>query len=167
MPAAQRGDRQAVDHLLTAFRQPIFALALSFLKDPHEAEVAAQEVFLRVFSRIRTLKKPKRFRSWCLTITANYCRDRLRARPLNTKPLEEAPEPVAPSPDPGLSERLRQGLASLNPVLRQALVLRDVEAFSYREISEIQKAALGTVKSRIYEARRKLKKWIKTCDVKR
>lgn len=77
-----------------------------------------------------------------------------------------APEVVEPDPDPGLSERLRAGLESLSDTVRQALLLRDIEGFSYEEVSEIQRIPLGTVKSRIFEARRKLRKWMSPCDVK-
>ena len=162
---AQSGDRAAAETLLGAYRQPVFALALTFLKNRQLAEEAAQEAFLKIFFRIPTLKKPKKFRTWCLTITANHCRDMLRSRRPQTVSLEAAQELSAPEAESELSERLRQAISHLKPDLRQALVLRDVECFSYQEISEIQKTALGTVKSRIFEARRKLRKWLTPCDV--
>lgn len=164
---AQKGDRQAVEILLSAHKQSVFALALSFLRERESAEEAAQEAFIRIFQRLGGLKKPRKFRTWCLTITANHCRDRLRAKGLKTVPLESAPEPRSAEQSEELSENLTAGLNSLNPSLRQALLLREVENFSYQEISEIQKAALGTVKSRIFEARRKLKKWMTSCSVTR
>ena len=164
---AQAGDRQAVERLLSLHKQAVFALAFTFLKDRGLAEEAAQEAFLRIFQRIQTLRKPGQFRSWCLTITANYCRDLLRAKKPTTVPLDAAPEPVHEPSETEVSETLKAGLDSLSDPLRQALLLRDVENFSYQEISEIQNTALGTVKSRIFEARRKLKKWILSCSVTR
>lgn len=163
---ALQGHRPSMDALITAHRQAVFALAMSFLKDRDQAEVAAQEVMIRVFCRLGTLKKPHRFRSWCLTITANYCRDILRARSVPTVAFDSAPEPVAQAQEPALSDQMKEGLARLNPLLSQALLLKDVENFSYQEISQIQQTALGTVKSRIFEARRKLRKWITACPVK-
>lgn len=162
---AQAGDRSAVEQLLAEHRQPVFALAFSFLKDPRLAEDAAQEAFLRIFSRLPSLNKPARFRSWSLTITANLCRDQLKRKRLHQLPLECAPEPVSPAQPPEPSERIVTALESLSPNLRQAVLLRDVEGFSYQEVAEIQRTALGTVKSRIFEARRKLKKWMTPCDV--
>ena len=150
---AQQGDRQAVELLIRSHKQAVFGLALTFLADRQAAEEAAQESLIRIFQRLRTLRKPRRFRSWCLTITANYCRDQLRAKKPRTVSLELAPEPVAECAD-GASEIVKQGL-------------QNVESFSYEEIADIQKAALGTVKSRIFEARRKLRKWMNSCIVKK
>ena len=163
---AQQGDRQAVELLIRSHKQAVFGLALTFLADRQAAEEDAQESLIRIFQRLRTLRKPRRFRSWCLTITANYCRDQLRAKKPRTVSLELAPEPVAECAD-GASEIVKQGLQNLSEPLRQALLLRDVESFSYEEIADIQKAALGTVKSRIFEARRKLRKWMNSCIVKK
>lgn len=163
---AQAGDRQAVEQLLAEHRQAVYALAYSYLRHPGCAEEAAQEAFLRIFSRLGSLKSPATFKSWCLTITANLCRDLLRQKRPQVVPLEFAPEASEPAPDPGLSDRLRSGLESLSDTVRHALVLRDVEGFSYEEVAEIQRIPLGTVKSRIFEARRKLRKWMTPCDVK-
>ena len=165
---AQNGDREAVEELLAQFRQPVFALCVSFLKERQAAEEAAQEVFIRVFCRLSSLKKPQGFRSWCLTIAANYCRDRLKSRSLKTVPLEHAPETESPQADHSpIEPRFQQALDSLNPNLKQALILREVENFSYQEISSIQKTALGTVKSRIYEAKKKLRKYLSPCIAKK
>lgn len=163
---AQQGDRYAVERLILAHKQAVFGLALTFLKDRQSAEEAAQESFIRIFQRLRTLRKPRGFRSWCLTITANYCRDQLRSKRPQTVSLELAPEPVA-EPSKAASEHIKQGLQNLSAPLRQALILKDVESFSYQEIAEIQNTALGTVKSRIFEARRKLREWMNSCSVKK
>lgn len=162
---AQKGDRQAVESLLRHYRQPIFALAFTFLKDHQLAEEAAQEAFLRIFSRLPSLKKPARFKSWALTITANLCRDQLKRKRPQQLPLDCAPEPASEPTESGPSERIVAALDSLNPNLRQAVLLRDVEGFSYQEVAEIQQTAVGTVKSRIFEARRKLRKWMTACTV--
>lgn len=164
---AQRGDRQATEQLLSSHRQAIFGLAFTFLKDPQLAEEAAQEAFLRIFSRLPSLKKPARFRSWALTITANFCRDQLKRKRPQQVPLESAPEPATAPPSEGANPEILTALESLSPSMKQALLLRDVEGFSYQEVAEIQGAALGTVKSRIFEARRKLRKWMTACSVTR
>lgn len=161
---AQRGHRAAVEELLAHYRQPVYALALTFLKDPSLAEDAAQEAFVRIFSRLVTLENPKRFKSWCLTITANYCRDLLRRKRPLTVPLDSAPEPAGQAPTEG-NPRLLEALGNLTEPLRRALLLRDVEGFSYDEIAQIQQVPVGTVKSRIFEARRKLRKWMSPCSV--
>lgn len=163
---AQTGDRQAVEELLASHRQVVYALAYSYLRHPGQAEEAAQEAFLRIFSRLGSLKNPGTFKSWCLTITANLCRDLLRQKRPQLVPLEMAPEVVEPISDRSLSDRLRTGLETLSEPIRHALLLRDVEGFSYEEVAEIQRIPLGTVKSRIFEARRKLRKWMTPCDVK-
>lgn len=162
--SAQQGDRHAVERLIQTHKQAVFGLAMTFLADRQGAEEAAQEAMIRIFQRLHTLRQPGRFRSWCLTITANYCRDQLRARKPQTVSLDLAPEPVADSTET-VSELVKQGVDSLSEPLRQALLLRDVESFSYEEIASIQKTALGTVKSRIFEARRKLRKWMSACSV--
>ena len=164
---AQAGDRAAVEQLLSEHRQQVFALAYTLLKDASTAEEAAQEAFVRVFSRLPTLKKPSRFKSWCLTITANYCRDLLRRKRPVLIPLESVPEPALPESEAAPDEELVAALESLPSHLKEALLLRDVEGFNYQEVADIQRVPVGTVKSRIYQARQKLRKWITRCKVNR
>jgi len=77
---AQNGEREAVEALLEQVYQRVYAIAYHFLSHPQDAEEAAQEAMVRIFSRLSELREPSRFPAWYATVTANLCRDWLRRR---------------------------------------------------------------------------------------
>ena len=160
---ARQGAREAVEQLLKHEQQRIFAIAFHMLGRREEAEEAAQEALVRIFTRLEQLRQPSHFRSWSAQLTANLCRDRLRRREPIEEPLEEAYAlaggalPLQEACRGELQAQLARALASLTPALRLAVLLRDVEGMSYEEVAAALEIPEGTVKSRIFEARRKLR----------
>ena len=90
---ARGGDRRAVEWLLQHEQQRIFAIAFHMLGRRDEAEEAAQEALIRIFTRLDQLREVANFRSWSAHIAANICRDRLRRQCRLDQPLEEAERP--------------------------------------------------------------------------
>lgn len=159
---AQAGDRCAVEWLLAREQQRIYALAYHFL-GPAEAEDAAQEALIRIFSKLRQVRDPGQFRSWSSRVTANLCRDRLRRRTPASEPLELLQEWPGRADDLSgfeLRAQLARALRTLSPLLRMPVLLRDVEQMSCDEVAEALEIPVGTVKSRLHEARKKLKAWL-------
>jgi len=164
---ALEGDAAAFGQLVRAYERPVYNLTYRMLGDPVEAEDAAQETFLRAYTKLATYQPQRKFVNWLLSIASHHCIDRLRCR--KRKPqvsLDDALPPQwlasdAPHPDQAVSqkeerERIRQMLDTLSPPYRAAVVLRYWYGLSYREIATIMDTTESAIKSRLYRARRML-----------
>lgn len=173
---AQAGDQTAFGRLVVAYQTPVYNLAYRMLGNAGEAEDAAQETFLRVYTHLRSYDPQRPFRSWLLSIASHYCIDRLRRRRITWLSFEDeiaAPDRstdrlVSSSPDPETvvaqrerEEQIQQLLTSLSPTDRAAITLRYWYDYSYEEIAETLKLTVSAVKSRLHRARRGLAKMIK------
>ena len=169
----QRGDMDAFEALVTAHEKQVYNLAKSKLGNAQDAEDATQEVFLKAYSSIAGFRGDCRFSVWIYRITVNVCLDMLRKKgrrpevPLVRPGDDEEDETETEVPDLSLSpealleqkltrEAVREGLASLPEDHRQILLLREIHGLSYDEIAAELKLEAGTVKSRIFRARKKL-----------
>ena len=160
------GDQVAFTCLVETYQNSVYNLAYRMLGDPAEAEDAAQETFLRLYTRLGTYDPRRKFSSWILSIASHYCIDRLRRRKHTQVSLddtsswrwlpsrEEAPEESALRGEQ--SEEIRQLLGQLPPHYRAVMVLRYWHDMSYEEIAAILGATQGTVKSRLHRARNML-----------
>lgn len=174
--AGRRGDRpgsqRGIEELFHRHGGRIFNLLARVLCDREEAADLAQEVFVRVQSRLDTFDPENRFRAWITAIAWNLARDQLRRRMRRGTPVsldaqrgdsggERGPEWVDPrSPSPTRACELRErdalvrcALARVSPTQRAMLVLREYEGLSYEEIARICDVRPGTVKSRLNRAR--------------
>ena len=165
----------AYEELLTRFQQPVYTLALRLLSDQSEACDVVQEVFLKVFRNIGSFRGQSTLKTWIYRITVNeahnarrwFFRHRRREVELDTNP-EEARNWKEIIPDRSRSpfdeavdrERhlmIEAALERINPIFREAVVLRDISDLSYEEIAEVLSVSLGTVKSRILRGREALR----------
>jgi RNA polymerase sigma-70 factor (ECF subfamily) len=164
---ARAGDHSAFSSLVETYQTPVYNLAYRLLGNRLEAEDAAQEAFIRAYTRLHTYDPKRKFSSWLLAITSHYCIDVLRKRRIQTLPLDELPPLVELStPHATLPEQVVvrqqeasavQGLLSLLPLTyRTPVILRYWYDMSYREIAETMGLNEGTVKTRLYRARLKL-----------
>ncbi len=137
--------------VLRAHQSMVFSLAYHFLRDRGAAEEVAQDVFLRLYSKIDDLEDAKHVTFWLRKVTSRRCIDYVRKRKLQfTIALEEADEPaVEPAGDPLLSRRLRQLVATLPEKPRMAMVLRYQEDLTPEEIAEVLEMPVRTVKSHL------------------
>jgi RNA polymerase sigma-70 factor, ECF subfamily len=160
---AQRGDRVAFARLVEAYQRPVYNLCYRMLGNPGEAEDAAQETFLRVYSKLNTYQPERKLASWILSIASHYCIDRLRRRHGETLSLdEEAVATVIPARQAGpeetamrneLREEVQRAVGRLDPTYRMPLILRYWYDFSYAEIADIMGLTVQAVKSRLHRAR--------------
>ena len=166
---AQKGDSSAFESLVFAHEGFVYNLALRTLRSPPEAEDAAQEVFIKAWTSLGSFRGDSKFSVWLYRICGNVCTDMLRRRKdtlsLTTEDdngeteLEIADS--APTPHEALEKKersaaLQRALEALPEDYRRAIFLREVGGMSYEEISSALKIDLGTVKSRIFRARKKL-----------
>jgi len=165
---ARRGDKNAFGQLIEAYQGPVYNLAYRMLGNAGEAEEAAQEAFIRAYTRLDSYDPAHKFSTWLLSITSNYCIDQIRKRravllsidePLPPHPALHSDNNKGPEAQYLAQEReaLVQGmLRELPDEYRQAVVLRYWYDMSYEEIAEVQKTTVSAVKSRLFRARRQL-----------
>ena len=162
---SQRGDLSGFNELVERYQSQVFNLALRMLGSEAWAADAAQETFISAYRAIKGFRGGS-FRSWILRIAANATRDLLRAAKARKADSLEALElesgSLPPSPEEyTLREELAAGIQrsmdSLPQDQRLALVLIDIQGFSYEEAAQITGSSLGTVKSRLSRARHEMR----------
>jgi len=129
----------------------VFSIALHFLADRSAAEELAQDVFLQLHANLAALKSEAHVTFWLRKVTAHRCIDRKRRTRPPQVSLDDVPEPSSPvsSPDPLLSRRLRQMVASLPEKARMIVILRYEEDLAPGDIAEVLAMPVGTVKSHL------------------
>ena len=137
--------------LVTQQENRLYRAALAILGDPHEAEDAVQDAFLRYLERAPAdLENPG---AWLTRVLVNGCKSRLRLAWRRVGPLPE----VLPAPGPEEREELEE-LFSLPPEDRAVIHLHYYEGYSTDEIARMLSLRPGTVRSRLFRAREKLRK---------
>lgn len=161
---SRNGDRAAFASLVARYQQPIYNAAYRVLGNADDAADTAQAVFLKVAERLDEYDPRFRFFSWIYRIAVNESLNLLR-RNGREEPLdEEADLPGGESANPEwqlgeaqLSRRVQQALMGMKAQDRVVLTLRHFSECSYREIGHIMELDEKTVKSRLFEARSRLK----------
>lgn len=166
------GDVSAFEPLVERYRQRVWRLAYQVLHDREEAWDVAQEAFVRAFHSLPSFRGQSAFYTWLFRITVNVATDRHRQRGARVRAFgaERVTEEewARTTPDPGggpdqeavraeQRERIRRALDALPPKARTIIMLSDVEGLSYREIAEVLNCPIGTVMSRLHNARKRLK----------
>lgn len=166
----QNGDAYAFDLLVKRYKDPLLNFIYRFIGDLVESEDIVQETFFRVYKNKHYYKEVAKFSTWIYTIAGNLAKTELRRRKRRKvfsihkeTPIDKELELPDLKSDPEkevntiVTEKIIQkAISSLPQKFRQVIVLRDIQGFSYEEISSIIKVPLGTVKSRVNRARLKL-----------
>jgi len=169
---ASQGDTQAFDQLLSEHEKRMYGICLRMCRNQEDAQDCLQESMLRIFRAITSFKGQSSFSTWVYRITMNACIDELRRRKnaqqvsVDTL-MEEGWMPVDPGETPEEHAVSVDQQAELSRLIRQlpedmraAVVLRDIQGYTYEEISEILDTNVGTVKSRISRGRERLREKI-------
>jgi RNA polymerase sigma-70 factor (ECF subfamily) len=157
-----RGDTDAFGTLVLRYREMVIGVAYRLCGDAALAEDVAQETFIRVWDKLSTFRPEGNFRAWLARIATNLTIDALRRRKpvvdiadLAIAASGQEPETVVLKGERAAA--VREALMQLPLHSRMVLVLREYEALSYQEIADALDIPLGTVKSRLNDARRRLK----------
>jgi len=164
---ARQGDTAAFDALVVRHQGAVYRAALAALRAPGEAEEAAQDAFIRAWSRLSRFRGDASFKTWLLTIAWNRAMTRRRGLThwlRRALPLEHAASVTDRQPRPddeaGASElrtHIAAAIEALTPKLRDALLLARSGDYSYEEIAAMLGTSTGTLKWRVAEARRKVR----------
>ena len=154
----QAGDERAFEELIARYHARLRAYVVRMLGgDAHAAEDALQEVWLDVFRGAPKLRDAGAFRGWLYRLARDRAYRLLRKRGRIVEPLDEQVAAEAEDPEEDV-ELLHDALDRLAPAHREALWLRYVERMSYEQIAALVGCGLGTVRSRIFYAKRALKR---------
>ncbi len=164
------GEKEAFEELFKRYKGMIFNLTTRMAGNPSRGEDLAQEVFLRAYRYLDRFRGKSSFKTWLYRVAINHCRSQLGRRALPMVELDDedrgvevaddrrGPEALAEAHD--LANRVNQALGELPRKYREAVVLRDLQGFTYQEIATVLKVRIGTVRSRIARGRSKLKTFL-------
>jgi RNA polymerase sigma factor (sigma-70 family) len=164
--SAAQGDQQALGELLKLIERDVMRHCARFLPCRQDAEEACQDALLQVARNINRFEGRSRFSTWLHVVVANSARSTYRS--LKRRSVEQAGELPAQRPDPRRTSVIAgsrvdildaiEDLERRKPDLIEVLVLRDVSQLEYTEIATQLGLPLGTVKSRIHEARKQIQR---------
>lgn len=165
--AAQQGDEFAFTELVRAYQNIAVAYATSILGDYHLAEDAAQEAFVEAYRELPNLREPAAFPAWFRLIVFKHCDRLTRRKRLSITRLEAALEIAAPQPSPqetlearATQRAVREAIAALSEAERQVVLLYYMGEHSTAAIAAFLEITANAVKTRLYAARKRLKKFM-------
>ncbi len=168
-----KGDQRAWDLIVSQYWRRVFSVAYKFVGRHEEAEDLTQDIFMKVFRSLDTFDRRANFQTWLISVSRNLCIDHYRSvrkeRAIVDRHVDASTlSPAAPGDGPiaALEQRdrvtlLRQALGRLQPALRTAVLMRDIQERSYHEIADELRLPEGTVKSRINRGRAELARQIR------
>lgn len=169
------GKREAFETLVEKYEKLIYNLSYQLTNSTEDAFDISQETFLKAYKSLGSFRGDCKFSTWlykiCNNVANDYLRSKQRKQTISLTVYDEEDEKeeqldiadeVNENPDEQLLkkeriEAVREAIAALSPDHREVIVLRDIEGYSYDEISEILDLEIGTVKSRINRARQIIK----------
>ena len=160
------GDTSAFDRLVKMHRTTVYALVISYIKDPAEAEDLTQQIFIRAYERLATLRELNRFPPWLQQIAHNTCKDWLRRRRGLTTPFEATNEKdfaeAAPSPEDivlkaEIGAVVRQAISTLRETDRKLMEARYVEGVSYDQLQVESGLSYAAIANRLKRAKREVR----------
>ena len=167
-----QGDVNAFEKLVLEYEKSVYAITQRMTGNAEDAADMTQETFIKAYNSLSSFRGDSKFSVWLYRIATNVCLDFLRSR--SRKPtvslsvedddgeeveLDIADESQSPERllERGLTrDAVRRGLDALSPEYRQILLLREIQGLSYEEIADALTLEVGTVKSRIFRARKRL-----------
>ncbi len=180
LASRHQDDCEAFDEIVARYKDGIYNYIWRMVSNRDDAEDLAQEVFVRAFTSMKSFRRESNVKTWLYRIATNLCIDRYRRANIEKQlitPLERSTDcddeakPVdVPDAtyDPQrtydrteLQAEVQQALLKLPDKLRSAIILYDIEGMTYEEIAETFSCPIGTVKSRIFNARAQLRKLLK------
>lgn len=175
--AFQSGETGAFDHLVLRYQDKIFSLCYWYLGDYHEADDAAQDIFLKAYSSLGKFRRESSFSTWLHRIAVNTCKNKCKSLAFRFRKKTESIDSYGDAPGiehikhsgSGMADtvgspadlleqkekmkHIRRAIEALAPGKRTLVVLRDIEGLSYEELAAVTGLKLGTVKSKLARAR--------------
>lgn len=162
---AQRGNLFAFEDIVRRYQRRVYSVALRIVRRHEVADDVAQEAFVRAHQNLASFDLTRPFGPWICRIAANLAVNHVRSPQARELPLPEGhaeqpsarPDPLTDALDHEARQVLDQALTRLPAEQRAVFVLRVLEELSYREIADALSISQGTVMSRLFRAREKLR----------
>ena len=162
---ARDGDTDAFEALVRRYRNEVYGLCYYFTRNREDAWDLAQEAFIKAWRALGRFRGDSSFKTWLMRIAANHCKDHLKKRRLETASYNDAlqaPDAVS-GDDPSkaavaneLGATIDAAVQQLPPKHQMAFTLREYKGLSYQEMAEVMQCSVGTVMSRLFNARKRL-----------
>ncbi len=179
--ACQKGNTDAFETLVKKYQKKMLNIAYRMTGDYEEACEVVQEAFLSAYRAIRAFRGHATFSTWLYAITMNHARNHLRQTTSRARHEQATLDDPVETPDgtytnephshettaleqlerQEIQQEVQECISALDEDYREVLILRDVQGFSYEEISDILKLPDGTVKSRLFRARDMMRERLK------
>lgn len=160
------GDIESFERLIESYQKRAYNIALRIMCNEEDAKDMAQEAFIRIYKSIKDFKEQSSFSTWLYRIVTNVCLDEMRRKKkiktetIDTNYDEASCDKGTPENVYEINEKRQQIMKAINELnedYKTVIILRDIQGFSYEEISNILDCSIGTVKSRINRGRNILK----------
>jgi RNA polymerase sigma factor (sigma-70 family) len=158
LPRSRGANDRAFERLYEQHALSVYQYALAVMANPSDAEDVTQTAFLNAYRAYQRGERPLKPHNWLIKITHNVCRMRWREsqRRPELVPLDQVSEPAAVEEDRPSLESVLQALSTLPFNQRAALVMRELEDRSYKEIAEALGVSVASVEALLFRARRNL-----------
>jgi RNA polymerase sigma-70 factor (ECF subfamily) len=155
------GDQRGFATLVRRHQDALFRQARGMGLDPDTAEDIVQDVFVKAYVRLKSCRKPDRFRSWVFRILRNACLDHLKDIRRRTVPFERAApggeEAFGTATHAEVRHEIADALQRLTPLLREAFLLKHEGGYTYDEVADMTESSPSAVKMRVHRAREELR----------
>jgi RNA polymerase sigma-70 factor (ECF subfamily) len=174
------GEKAAFSELIEPYRRSLYGTCYAVLREPADAEEAAQEAVLKAFRHLGGLRSGVTFKAWLLQIALNEARQRLRKNKRHTyEPIGKDEDDDAPALDPADERELpsetlerketrraiTEALGTLSEPYREVFILRDLEQLNVKETAKALRISSAAVKTRLRRARVQMRQMLKLVDV--
>ncbi len=167
----QNGDKSAMETLMCHYQHWVYNIAFGMLGNPEDASDMAQEIFLWLWQNVGQFQFRSRFSTWLYRVVTNRCINvKVQKKRRKTEPTEiDDSRPWVPvdtiTPEQLLldveqREILEKALSRLRDDYRKIIILREMQDLSYEELAEVIGCSVGRVKSKLFEARKRLRKFV-------
>jgi RNA polymerase sigma-70 factor (ECF subfamily) len=166
---SRAGDLESFNALVEMYQDQVYGVALRMVRDAALAEDLAQDAFISAFRNLNQYRGGS-FKSWLMRIVRNATLDSLRRtqrRPTDSldenmvafesQLVSDEPTPEDVAENAELGDHIKEVMADLHPDQKMALVLIDVEGYSYEDAAQAMSVGIGTVKSRLSRARARMR----------
>lgn len=154
---AVKHDEQAFLELILLYKNTLYRTAYAFLKNDHDAIEAVQEITVRAYQKIHTVKDPSYLKTWLIRIMINYCQDQLRLKKRYTSDEKVAEMESHANFSTIEMEEALEKLTLAEQKLIHMMYFQDVKI---KEIAAIERIPEGTVKSRLHKTLRTLRNFL-------
>ncbi len=160
---AMQGDQEAVSALVQRYSGPLYRFIQRYRPLREDCDDLLQETWISVWTHFRSFDPRRRFSTWLFQIALNHCRDHARRDRVRSRYRTEAGS-MPPRDDTGSPEertesrRVLESIEALPPRQKEVLLLRYYQGFSEKETAEILDCPRGTVKSRLHQATREIRR---------